>query len=152
MSRSRLSKREHSLFNARLKTHVCVSLSRVHVNKKNRKQRHIPTPSGDTKSRRFTVSRTRSPLRLTNTVLWLVSCTPVLSTHCECWDHPILSRMSRHNLTHNPIPRGWFGSATSTTSPSFRFFLFSLHFFLSVRLGTYSLAKRFQKKFTSAWD
>ena len=55
-------------------------------------------------------------------------------------------------LPEGHIPRGWFGSATSTTPPSFRFFLFSLHFFLSVTLGICSLVKRFQKKYWQALE
>ena len=55
-------------------------------------------------------------------------------------------------LPEGHIPRGWFGSATSTTPPSFRFFLFSLHFFLSLTLGICSLVKRFQKKYWQALE
>ena len=50
--------------------------------------------------------------------------------------------MSRHNPANwGHILRGWFCSATSTTSPYLRFFLFSFNFLHSVRLGIYALGK-----------
>ena len=75
---------------------------------------------------------------------WVRTVTARTIPFCPGWVVTILPKSN--------IPSSWFGSVTRTTSPSFRFFLFSLHFFLCIRIGMYCLVNRFQKKLTSAWD
>ena len=65
---------------------------------------------------------------------------------CPSWpENPSSTRPRCH------WPRGAFWSTTSTTSPTFRFSLASLHFFRVLSVDWYSSLQRFQNTLTRFW-
>ena len=114
-------------------------------------RRHIPTPSWDNfrqdnyKFYSSTSSNKQSfVIGLLHSPCWVHTITGWTNPSCPRW----VDTVQQNSHT----PRRWFGSATRTTVSPLRFCFFSFHFFLSVRLGRYSLVKCLQKKLPSTWD
>ena len=67
--------------------------------------------------------------------------------HLQCAHPPIMASNNFHDSSKRPPTSGKVLSATSTKSPICKFLFDSVHFFLSNRVGRYSLVHLRQNKF-----